>query len=117
MNKKPLEKLLMSKITKRPKKEVVKTDVVEKATIEVIKATPKSKVSPSKAPVKEFQLELQVKDQQLEEALDKIQSLEKIIGVQQKEKVNLVKFQSELETRIKALLSRGLISRILNIDV
>lgn len=117
MNKKLLEKLLMSKITKRPKKEVVKTDVVEKATVVAKETAPKSKVSHSKTPVKELQLELQVKDQQLEESLDKIQSLETIIGVQQKEKVNLVNFQSELETRIKALLNRGLIHRILNTDV
>jgi tRNA (Thr-GGU) A37 N-methylase len=107
----------MSKITKRPKKEVVKTDAVEKATIVAKEATQKSKVPSNKVPVKELQLELQVKEQQLEDALEKIQSLEHVVGFQQKEKVNLVKFQSELETRIKALLSRGLVSRILNTDV
>lgn len=96
----------MTKIDKRPKKEVKPEVVVAKKT------TPKAKVD-----VKELQLELQVKEQQLELALSTVESLEKIIETYQKEKQQLMSWKLQLESRITALLNRGIFSRILNIEV
>lgn len=102
----------MTKIAKRPKKEVKQEVVVEKATVVAKNTTSKAKVD-----VKELQLELQVKEQQLELALSTVESLEKIIETYQKEKQQLMSWKLQLESRITALLNRGIFSRILNIEV
>lgn len=101
----------MSKIAKRTKKETkVETPVVEKAPIEAKKATPKTSV-------KELQLELNTKDQQISEMLDAIDVLDKMVNKQQGEKDAMMRYSKGLEAKISALMGRGLIARILNTDV
>lgn len=109
----------MTKIAKRTKKETAKADVAVKAPVEAKKATPKTKVT-----VKELQLQLEVKDQQLSDAISTIESLDKILAQLNKDKGDLLhtikNYQtkvSEMEVKQVNLMNRGLIDRIFNVDV
>ena len=106
----------MTKIAKRTKKETAKADVAVKAPVEAKKATPK-------LTVKELQLQLEVKDQQLSDAISTIENLEKVINELAENKIKLMEdcqtyrdLYIKISNEVTALKGRGLIARIFNLE-